>query len=104
MKNIFTDIPDKLPNELIETLVKTSAVQIKRIVSMGHITPEDDWYDQDTNEFVVLLKGAARLEFMDGRSTTLGAGDWLQIPAHEKHKVAWTAVDVETIWLAIHYA
>jgi len=104
MKNIFTDIPDKLPNELIETLVKTSAVQIERIVSMGHITPEDDWYDQDTNEFVVLLKGAARLEFGCGRSTTLGPGDWLQIPAHEQHRVAWTDEDVDTVWLAVHYS
>lgn len=104
MKNLFTDVPDELPDELFETLVKTDVVQIQRIISRGHITLEGDWYDQETNEFVVLLKGAAKLEFMDGRSTTLGPGDWLQIPAHEKHRVAWTAGDVETVWLAVHYA
>lgn len=104
MKNLFTEIPDKLPSELLETLVKTDAVQVQRIVSRGHTTAENSWYDQDTNEFVVLLKGAARLEFMDGRSTNLDPGDWLQISAHEKHRVAWTAENVESVWLAVHYA
>ncbi len=104
MKNLFTDIPGELPDELIENLVKTGSVHIQRIVSKGHITPADEWYDQDTSEFVVLLKGAARLEFADGRSVALGTGDWMQIPAHEKHRVAWTAGGVETVWLAVHYA
>lgn len=104
MKNLFTEIPDKLPSELLETLVKTDAVQVQRIVSRGHTTAESTWYDQDTNEFVVLLTGAARLEFMDGRSTNLDPGDWLQISAHEKHRVAWTAEDEESVWLAVHYA
>ena len=104
MKNLFTDVSDELPHELFETLVKTELVQIQRIVSRGHITPEGDWYDQDTNEFVVLLKGASRLEFTDGRSTTLAPGDWLQIPAHQKHRVTWTAEGIETVWLTVQYA
>lgn len=104
MKNLFTEIPDKLPGELIESLVSTDAVQVQRIVSRGHKTAESTWYDQGTNEFVVLLKGAARLEFMDGRSISLDPGDWLQIPAHAKHRVAWTAEDVDSVWLAVHYA
>jgi len=103
MKNLFTDIPSDLPDELFETLVNTAPIQIQRIVSKGHTTAEHDWYNQDTNEFVVLLKGAARLEFMDGRLISLGPGDWLQIPAHEKHRVAWTDEAVETVWLAVHY-
>ena len=104
MKNLFTEIPDKLPDELIESLVRTDVVQVQRIVSRGHTTAESTWYDQGTNEFVVLLKIAARLEFMDGRSISLDPGDWLQIPAHEKHRVAWTAEDVDSVWLAVHYA
>lgn len=104
MKNLFTDIPNDLPDELFETLVNTPSVHIQRIISKGHATAEDDWYEQDKNEFVVLLKGAAKLEFGDGRLIALGPGDWLQIPAHEKHRVAWTDEDVETVWLAVFYA
>lgn len=104
MKNLFSNIPKDLPDELFETLVKTDTVDIQRIVSRGHTTPGEDWYDQDKSEFVVLLKGAARLEFRDGRLATLGPGDWLRIPAHEQHRVTWTDENAETVWLAVHYA
>jgi len=103
MKNLLTDIPGTLPDELFDTLVDTPSVCIQRIVSRGHTTPGDDWYDQDTNEFVVLLKGAATLEFEKGRMVGLEPGNWLQIPAHAKHRVAWTDESSETVWLAVHY-
>lgn len=103
MKNLFTDIPGDLPDELLETLVDSGDLQVQRIVSRGHATPRQGWYDQFTNEFVVLLKGAARLEYEDGRVLSLNPGDWLQIPARTKHRVAWTDEDVETVWLAVHY-
>lgn len=103
MKNLLNDIPGPLPDELFETLVDTPSVCVQRIVSRGHTTPRGDWYDQDTNEFVVLLKGAAKLEFEKGRMVGLVPGDWLQIPAHEKHRVAWTDENSETVWLAVHY-
>jgi len=103
MKNLFTDIPVALPTEFFDTLVDTPSVCIQRIISNGHTTPEDDWYDQDKNEFVVLLKGAATLEFEEGRVVSLAPGSWLEIPAHEKHRVAWTDENSETVWLAVHY-
>lgn len=104
MKNLFADIPTNLPEELFEDLVNTDSVRIQRIISRGHTTRDGDWYDQDTNEFVVLLKGAARLEFRDGRQFELAPGDCLQLPAHKKHRVVWTDETVETVWLAVHYA
>lgn len=104
MKNLFADIPGEIPDELFENLVNKGSVQIQRIISRGHTTPQGEWYDQETDEFVVLLKGAATLEFRDGRLVTLGPGDWLEIPAHEMHRVAWTDESVESIWLAVHYA
>ncbi len=104
MKNLFADIPADLPDERFEKLVSTDSVQIQRIISRGHTTPADTWYDQQSNEFVVLLQGAAKLEFRDGRSVSLGPGDWLELPAHEQHRVTWTAEGVETLWLAVHYA
>lgn len=103
MKNLLQGIPDDLPEELFESLVIEDNVQIKRIVSRGHTSPEAGWYDQEDNEFVLVLKGAARLEFEDGRCEGMGPGDWLVIPAQDKHRVAWTKEAEDTVWLAIHY-
>ena len=103
MSNLLSGIPGDLPEEFFETLLENEHVQIERIVSKGHASPEEGWYDQDKNEFVVLLKGAARIEFEDGNEAEMGPGDWLQIPAHRKHRVAWTQENAETVWLAVHY-
>ena len=103
MKNLLQNIPESLPEELFETLVKTGTVHIERIVSRGHTSPEEGWYDQDKNEFVLLLKGAARLEFEDGRVIELEAGDCLEIAPHQRHRVAWTDRAGETVWLAVFY-
>jgi len=101
MQNIFQDIPDSLGEEFFEILASAGDTRIKRIVSRGHST---DWYDQDQNEFVLVLQGAARVEFEKGRVEEMVAGDWLQIPAHVKHRVAWTLENTETVWLAVHYS
>jgi len=100
MKNILRNIPENLPEELLESLAEDSNTSIKRIVSKGHTT---DWYDQDQHEFVVVLKGAAKLEFEGSRYQEMGPGDWLHIPAHVRHRVAWTSESEETVWLAVHY-
>ena len=101
--SLFESIPKNLPNELFETLVKTDSVHIERIVSRGHTSPEEGWYEQGKNEFVLVLKGAARLEFGDGRVVSMGVGDWLEIVAHERHRVVWTDEEGETVWVAVHY-
>lgn len=41
-------------------------MRIERIISHGHASPEGFWYDQGQSEWVVVLKGAARLQFEDG--------------------------------------
>ena len=103
MKNLLKNIPATLPEELLETLVQTENIHIERIISKGHTSPEEGWYDQDKNEFVLLLKGAARLEFEDGRVVRMGVGDWLEILAHQKHKVVWTEPEGETVWIGVHF-
>jgi len=103
MQNLFTDIPAQLLAELFDTLVESPAVQIERIVSKGHASPVAGWYEQGRNEWVVLLQGAARLVFDDDREIEMGPGDWLEIPARRKHRVAWTDPDQVTVWLAVHY-
>jgi cupin 2 domain-containing protein len=103
MKNLLQNIPDQLPEELFETLVKNENIHIERIVSKGHSSPKEGWYDQDRNEWVLVLKGAARLAFEDGNEVNMGPGDSLEIPAHVKHKVVWTDPEEETVWVGVHY-
>ncbi|MGZ8904078.1 MAG: cupin domain-containing protein [Methylobacter sp.] len=101
--NIFTAIPEQLPEELFECIVKRDNVHIERIVSKGHITPAGQWYDQAWDEWVMLLAGQATLLYEQEPCTFhLTAGDYLLIPAHTRHRVEWTPPDVITIWLAIH--
>lgn len=101
--NIFSSLPDDLDNEVFETLLNSSPVKIERIVSKGHKSPESGWYDQEQNEWVMVLRGEAVLAFDDRTSVRLREGDFLNIPSHKKHRVEWTAPDRETIWLAVHY-
>lgn len=103
MKNIFEALPDKLDTEVFNTLLESDSVKIERIISRGHQSPESGWYDQDKNEWLIVLKGEALLLFADGKSIHMKAGDFLNIPAHKKHRVDWTDPETETIWLAVHY-
>jgi cupin 2 domain-containing protein len=100
--NLLRDIPGELPDELLETLFKKEHLRIERIVSHGHASPPDSWYDQDQNEWVLVVQGHARLQFEDN-TIELKAGDYLNIPAHKRHRVEWTTPDEPTIWLAVFY-
>ena len=101
--NVFDDVPAVLTEELVQTLLSRSDLRIERIVSMGHASPDGYWYDQNENEWVLLLAGAARLSFENGEPIDLTPGAFVDIPAHLKHRVEWTEPDRPTIWLAIHY-
>ena len=102
--NLFADLPQRLPNELVTTLLDAANVRIERIISHGHASPEGFWYDQDQHEWVMVLKGAARLRFEDDEQPVeMKPGDFVNIPAHTKHRVEWTTPDEPTIWLAVHY-
>lgn len=103
MNNIFAAIPQRLSEEQFDVLLERGRVRIERIVSRGHSSPETGWYDQEQNEWVVVLRGAAVVVFEDGRSMTLKQGDFLDIPAHSRHRVDWTDPEVATVWLAVHY-
>jgi cupin 2 domain-containing protein len=72
------------------------------IVHKGHKSPKGFWYDQQEHEWVMVLKGAARLQLED-RVVELKVGDWINIPAHKKHRVEWTTPDEPTVWLAVFY-
>jgi cupin 2 domain-containing protein len=101
--NIYDLIPEKLENEVFGEIIRTGTVRIERILSQGQAAPESGWYDQDENEWVMILQGHARLVFADGEESDLAAGDYLNIPAHRKHRVVWTDPDRVTVWLAVFY-
>lgn len=103
MSNIFSDIPDELPQELFDCLVEGEHVRIERIVSKGHASPATGWYDQSRAEWVMVLRGQALISYPDKPSITLGEGDYVNIAAHEQHRVEWTSAEEATIWLAVHY-
>ena len=88
----------------MDLLVERPGLRIERIVSTGQATPEGQWYDQDSDELVLVVDGAARLS-IEGESgeRELGEGDWILLPAHCRHRVAWTRAEPPTVWLAIHF-
>jgi len=100
--NLFDDIPADQPDELIQTILDKPNIRIERIVSHGHASPEGFWYDQEQHEFIMLLRGAARLRFED-EVVEMRPGSCIEIPAHRRHRVEWTTASEPTIWLAIHY-
>lgn len=101
--NLFNDIPQVLSAELFETLLERPGCRLERIVSRGHATPEGQWYDQEWDEWVLLIKGKAALE-IEGETEPqeLQPGDHILLNAHRRHRVAWTEPNDETIWLALH--
>lgn len=90
--------------ELHETLLQDDkrGILIERIISSGQASPPGFWYDQQQDEWVVLLQGRAGLAWDDGRAITLQKGDWVFIPAHTRHRLEWTSREPPCIWLAVH--
>ena len=101
--NIFDQIPLNIAEEIFEDIIATDSLKIERIISKGQATPEGEWLEQDVQEWVILLKGGARLSFGGGEAVELVPGDYIEISAGEKHRVEWTAPDETSIWLAIHH-
>jgi cupin 2 domain-containing protein len=102
--NLLTNVPRQLPDEEIMTLLQAPNVRIERIVSTGHATAPDHWYDQDQAEWVLVLAGSAGLLFEgEAEPRRLGPGGYVHIAAHVRHRVAWTDPSTPTVWLAVHY-
>jgi cupin 2 domain-containing protein len=100
VRNIFALTPAATEGEEFLTLFENSSVKIERIVSHSHSSSENYWYDQADDEWVVVLRGTAILEFADGELVTMNPGDSVTIARHVRHRVARTSA--ETIWLAVH--
>jgi cupin 2 domain-containing protein len=101
--NIF-EMPHPLRADVenVERLFGGPAVRIERIVSTGQRTPGGEWFDQEWDEWVALLEGTARLSLDDGTRIQMKAGDWIVLPAHQRHRVEETSSSPPCIWIAVH--
>ena len=96
-------VPDALidrDREFFETLFTASGeIRVERIISHGQTTPEGEWYDQEQDEWVMVVEGTARIAYPDGSGISLAKGDYLFLPRHVRHRVAYTSAPC--VWLAI---
>jgi len=88
--------------EAHDDLALIGGSRIERIVSRGHCSPPGFWYDQDHDEWCMVLQGEGVLGFEDGSAVRLVAGETAFLPAYKKHRVVSTSVDPACIWLAVH--
>jgi len=103
-KNLFLQIPDSFQGEVFEALLETEHFVLERIISSGQATPLGEWYDQDTSEWVILLSGSAGFLLESEKNIqVMHPGDYVHIPAHQRHRVEWTDSGHKTVWLALHY-
>lgn len=101
--NIWDGIPNHSDAEEFKVLHQSANVRVERIVSVGHTTPIGEWFDQAWDEWVLVLRGAARITIEgEPHAKELGPGDWLMLPAHCRHRVDWTDFAQPTVWLAVH--
>lgn len=103
LKNLYAAIPVDTGREAFDDLVDVPGLRIERIVSHGQNSPPGFWYEQDEDEWVIVLRGSAALQ-VEGQDAliVLEPGDHYWIPAGLRHRVESTAPDGPTIWLAVH--
>jgi len=102
--NLFADLPTQSDAELMSILAERPGARVERIVSTGQASPAGFWYDQDWAEWVIVMAGAAGL-LIEGeeRPRSLQPGDYVELPAHVRHRVEWTDPNRPTVWLAVHW-
>lgn len=101
--NLFSGIPKSLPDEEFMELLAHPGIRIERIISTGQVTPPGEWLEQDWDEWVALLAGAARLMLEGETERLMQPGDHIHIPRNRRHRVTWTEEDQPTVWLAVHF-
>lgn len=48
--NLFGGLPEHLPKEVVQSLLQADDVRIERIISHGHASSGDFWYDEGQTE------------------------------------------------------
>lgn len=100
--NIFSEPPATDQPEYFESLVKTKDILIERIVTTEKFKAPGPWFDQECDEWVLLISGEAQLEFEDNKTVSMKKGDFIMIKAHQRHRVLWASIEPNSLWLAVH--
>jgi cupin 2 domain-containing protein len=100
-ESLFAEAAPEPTEEVFTTLLEKQGLKIERIASHGHVSPAGFWYDQEQEEWVLLVRGEAVLQVEGQPDLRLKAGDHLRIPAHLRHRVA--SVSDDALWLAVHF-
>jgi cupin 2 domain-containing protein len=78
--NLFSFGAKRGGEERFDMLITGQHLNVERIVSMGHASPEGFWYDDSRAEWVLLLSGEALLEFEeDSTLNDMRPGDYVLI-------------------------
>ena len=101
VRNLFAQTASTSGEEMIQSLLDGKSFRLESIHSYGQPTPEGFWYDQADEEWVLLVRGSARLEFEGEGMLHLNSGDYLLIPVHCRHRVS--EVSHDAIWMALHH-
>jgi len=84
--NLFDERDAGRADEISKPLLVLPQVRIERIASFGQASPSGFWYEQEEE---------------GGTRERLVPGDWVFLPARQRHRVAWTAPGRPTLWLAV---
>lgn len=101
VKNIKEQIITSDKEEVFEEIFRQGNFRIEKIFSNGQASAEGFWYDQQEDEWVMLLEGSAAIEYENQHIIEMHGGDYLFIPARTKHRVKWTSNEPGCIWLAV---
>jgi len=88
--------------EIFEEIISSPDFTIERIFTNKHYDKPGDWYDQEKDEWVLILQGEAILEFENKEIVSLSKSDYIFIPARKKHRINESSKSPKCIWLAIH--
>lgn len=94
--NIYEIAEPAAQMELFVPLHQSSNLKIEAIRS--RLSLPGEVYDQAEDEWVVLLRGTARLE-IEKKEHLLCAGDHLFLPRHTSHRVLSTSDDA--LWIGV---
>ena len=101
-QNLLTDLINQAGGERFDEILCHRGVRIERIVSHGHASVPDFWYQQAWDEWVLIISGEAVLKY-DVGCVTMKPGDHEFIEAGRRHRVQSTSSMEPTVWLAIHW-
>jgi cupin 2 domain-containing protein len=104
--NLFRDLPPRADEEVFTELLAREGVRIERIVSTGQSTAADKPYDQEHDEWVLLLAGSAGLWIEGEGERDLRPGDHVLIlllsrsdgrSAYSKHHLRSVTCDTSLV-------